>query len=131
MRETVPAALLLSVLVVAMHLSKVLVFKSIKNVLEEAVESDDGLVGEFRQVQDEGVVISHGAGVKTRQQPMTEIAAPLESAIELVMWRELRANCARQRFDCRSRCRDVIGTHRGTEGGLRSEEHTSELQSPI
>lgn len=49
------------------------------------MESDDGLVGEFRQVQDEGVVISHEARMKTRQQPLTEIAAPPESAIELVI----------------------------------------------
>jgi hypothetical protein len=54
------SALLFEVLVVAMHLSKVLVFKATDGVLKEVVDRDDGLVGEFRQVQNDGIVITHG-----------------------------------------------------------------------
>jgi len=64
---------------------------------------------------------------KARQQPLAEIAAPLESAIELVRLAEFGANCARRRFGCRRRCRDVIGTHRGSEGGRHCEERSGVL----
>ena len=59
--EAVLSTLFFEVLVVAMHLGKVLVFKATDGVLKEVVDRDDGLlVGQMRQVQNEGIVITHG-----------------------------------------------------------------------
>jgi hypothetical protein len=58
--EAVLLAFLFEVLVVAMHLSKVLVFKATDGVLKEVVDRDDGLIGQIRQVQNDGIVIIHG-----------------------------------------------------------------------
>lgn len=44
---------------VAMQLSEVLIFKLRDGIEQEVVDRSDGLIGQFRQVQDEGVAMTH------------------------------------------------------------------------
>ncbi len=62
-------------LVVAMHLGEVLVLEPIDEVLEEVVDGDDGLIGELRQVQDEGLIIRH-EGIPHSGARRRRISAP-------------------------------------------------------
>jgi hypothetical protein len=99
----VTSAFFLDVLVVAENLREVLAFKAVKEILEEVVDSHDGLVGEFRQVEHEGVVRSHGrilaaasiADVRFRMQTDLSAASWLcfvesspNSQTKLKLWRQ-------------------------------------------
>lgn len=108
-------AFFLDVLVVAENLREVLAFKAVKEILEEVVDSHDGLVGEFRQVEHEGVVRSHGrilaaasiADVRFRMQTDLSAASWLcfvesspNSQTKLKLWRQQLSQRYLRQVDC-------------------------------